>query len=172
MAKEKYVSVKQLAKGWGIHTSNARRYVLAQGFAFEKQRTATSGGQLANVLSQEDAEAIRAIREAQGFTGKVVANHTQGWLYIVRLIPDLDPLRVKLGFASDVKARLQAHRTAAPTARLVKSWSCRRTWEQAAIDSITRMGCKLISNEVFQCDDLDALTRRADEFFNLMPQSV
>lgn len=169
MSQEEYVSVKQLAKEWGIDSSNARKYVIAQGFAFEKQRTATSGNQLANVLSPEDAEAIRAIRESQGFTGKAVANHTQGWFYIIQLVPGLDPLRVKLGFASGVKARLQSHRTAAPTAQLVKAWPCKRTWERAAIDSITRVDCKLISNEVFQCNDLDALTERAAAFFGLLP---
>lgn len=169
MPQEEYVSVKQLAREWGIDSSNARKYILAQGLSFLKQRTSASAGQLTNVLSQEDAAAVRAIRESQGFTGKAIANHTEGWFYIIQLIPDLDPLRVKLGFASDPDVRLQAHRTAAPTAVFVKAWSCERAWEQAAIDSVTRIGCKLIANEVFQCDDLDALIERCEAFFDLMP---
>ena len=169
MPQEEYVSVKQLAKEWGIDSSNARRYILAQGFSFLKQRTSTSASQLSNVLSPEDADTIRGIRESQGFMGKALVNHTEGWFYVIQLVPDLDPLRVKLGFASDPGIRLQAHQTAAPTAVLVKAWPCERVWEQAAIDSVTRTGCKLIANEVFRCDDLDTLIGRCETFFDLMP---
>lgn len=169
MIEQEYVSVKELAKEWGIDSSNARKYIMAQGFSFLKRRLPESHGQLCNVLTKEDAEMARELREGQGFTGKAIANDAEGWFYIVQIVPDLDPLRIKLGFAGDVKARLQAHRTIAPTARLVKAWSCKRVWEQAAIDSITRIGCKLIANEVFQCDDLAALSGRAREFFEIMP---
>lgn len=166
---QEYVSLKQLAREWGIDSSNARKYVLAQGFSFLKRRTASSHGQLANVLSKEDAETITAIREEQGFTGKIVMGNGEGWFYIIQLIPELGPLRVKLGFASNVQNRLQAHRTAAPTAQLVKAWPCKRVWERAVMDSVTREGCELIANEVFECDDLIMLQNRGDEFFALMP---
>lgn len=169
MIEQEHVSVKQLAKEWGIDSSNARKYIVAQGFSFLKKRLPESHGQLCNVLAKEDAEMVRGLREGQGFTGKAIANDAGGWFYIVQIVPDLDPLRVKLGFAGDVKARLQAHRTIAPTAQLVKAWPCRRVWEQAAIDSITRAGCKLIANEVFQCDDLEASVERAESFFLIMP---
>lgn len=170
MQKQEYMSLKQLAKKWGMDSSNARKYVLAQGFSFLKKRVEGSRGQLANVLTKEDAETITAIREKQGFTGRVVADNGEGWFYIIQLIPEFNPLRVKLGFASNVQNRLQAHRTAAPTARLVKAWQCKRVWERAATDSITRKGCELIASEVFECDDLVMLANRGDEFFALMPQ--
>ena len=169
MEKQEYVSVKQLAQELGLDSSNTRKYVLSQGYSFLKQRTPDSRGQLANVLTKEDAEAIKALREEQGFTGNAVANSAEGWFYIVLIVPELDPLRVKLGFASDARNRLQAHRTVAPTATLVKAWPCKRAWEQAAMDSVTRLGCQLIASEVFQCDNLDALIERCESFFELMP---
>ncbi|MFH1486719.1 MAG: hypothetical protein ABIH46_11665 [Chloroflexota bacterium] len=169
MPGQEYVSVKQLSQELGLDSSNTRKYVLSQGFSFLKQRTPDSRGQLANVLAKEDAEAIKALREEQGFSGNVVANHTEGWFYVVQIVPELDPLRVKLGFASDAHNRLQAHRTVAPTAILVKAWPCKRVWEQAAMDSVTRTGCQLIASEVFQCDGLDTLIERCDSFFELMP---
>lgn len=172
MVEQEHVSVKQLAKEWGIDSSNARKYIIAQGFSFLKKRLPESHGQLCNVLPKEHAEMIRELREGQGFTGKTIASDAGGWFYIVQIVPDLDPLRIKVGFAGDVKARLQAHRTVAPTARLVEAWSCKRAWEQAAIDSITRAGCKLIAGEVFQCDDLAALSGRAKEFFEIMPYVI
>ena len=172
MVEQEYVSVKQLARELGLDPSNTRKYVLAQGFSFLKQRTPDSHGQLANVLTKEDAEAIKALRQEQGFTGSVIANETEGWFYIVQIVPELDPLRVKLGFASNAFNRLQAHRTVAPTAALVKAWPCKRAWEQAAMDSATRIGCQLIANEVFQCDSLDALIDRSESFFELMPSKA
>jgi len=170
MPEKEYVSVKQLAQELGLDPSNTRKYVLSQGFAFLKQRTPDSRNQLANVLTKEDAEAIKALREAQGFTGTIVAQGDEGVFYIVQVVPELDPLRVKLGFASDVSARLQAHRTVAPTAALVGFWPCKRTWERAAMDSIARIGCQVIANEVFQCDGLAGLVDRGEAFFALMPR--
>lgn len=168
--QEEYVSLKQLAERMGLDKSNARKYVLTQGFSFLKQRTEDSSGQVANVLTLEDAEAVIAIREEQGFTGQVIEANGDGWFYIIQLIPEFNPLRVKLGFASNVQNRLQAHRTSAPTAQLVKAWPCKRMWEQAAMDSITRKECKLIASEVFECKALIMLANRGDEFFALMPQ--
>ena len=169
MEKHEFVSLRQLAKRLGMDPSGARRYVLAQGFSFLKQRIPETGNQIANVLTEEDAEAIIALRESQGFTGQVIANTTQGYFYVVQIVPELDPLRVKFGFANDAHNRLQSHRTIAPTAILVKAWPCKRQWEQAAMDCATRMGCKLIANEVFQCNNLDAVIQRCETFFALMP---
>jgi hypothetical protein len=51
----------------------------------------------------------------------------------------------------------------------LKKWPCKRTWEAAAIDCLTREDCQLILNEVFDCDDLQALIARGDAFFAQMP---
>jgi len=165
-----YVTVKELARELGLDRSNMRKYVLAAGFDPVKVRTPESKGQLTLALSEDEAELVRAKRESEGYLGiRAVGDDGKGSFYIIQLIPELIPGRVKLGFAGDVGARLRAHRTAAPTAELVRSWPCRKAWEVAAIASVTREGCEFISNEVFDCDDLNTLVSRADDFFALMP---
>ena len=37
------------------------------------------------------------------------------------------------------------------------------------MDCLTALNCRLILNEVFECDDVDALIVRADELFDLLP---
>ena len=167
-----YITVRELAEDIGLDRSNTRKYVLNNGFSFTKIRDKDSR-QLVNALSEEDAESIRMLRQGQGFDDfdakQSVVSNGDGFFYIIQLVPDLDPLRVKLGFASCVKARLAAHRTSAPTAELVEAFPCKLIWERTAIDSITRIGCGAISKEVYSCDDLSALVGRATEFFALMP---
>jgi hypothetical protein len=75
----------------------------------------------------------------------------------------------ELGFADDLLSRLGQHRTAAPTAVVVKSWPCKRAWEGTVMDCLTAVNCRLILNEVFECDDVDALIARADKLFDLLP---
>jgi len=41
----------------------------------------------------------------------------------------LPPNRVKIGFADSVEKRLAEHRTAGPTAKLLKAWPCKRSWD-------------------------------------------
>ncbi len=89
----------------------------------------------------------------------------QGFFYLIQLTPDIDPRRIKVGFASDVDQRLLAHRTASPTACLLNYWRCRRANERRAILTLTKVGCKPISDEVFECEDIEGLVERADAFF-------
>jgi len=172
MTNTNYVSMKELANEIGLDRSNMRKYVLQQGFSWLKVRTKDSGGQLVNALTREDADAIIELRKSQGFTNNpVVVQNGDGWFYIVQIVPELDSLRIKLGFATDTQRRLNAFRTISPTANLVKAWPCRITWERAAIDSATRHGCSLVAygSEVYQCEDLTALVERLDNFFAIMP---
>jgi hypothetical protein len=92
--------------------------------------------------------------------------------YVIELVPELDPTRIKLGFALNLNERLAQHKTAAPTARVLKFWPCRRAWELTVMDSLSAANCRLILNEVFECDDLPALLRRGDEIFALLPEPV
>lgn len=149
-----------------------RKYVLSKGFSPFKVRTPESRGQLTLALTQEDAETIRELREKEGFSSySVPITNGQGHFYVIQIVPDLAPKRVKLGFASDVGNRLQAHRTSAPTAWIATSWPCMRSWELAAIASATRTGCQLVGGEVFDCEDLEALISRCNAFFAIMPDA-
>jgi hypothetical protein len=166
---EEFVSLKQLATELGLDRSNARKYALKSGVRPHKRRTPDSGSQLTLALTIEEADRVRAKRRAEGFlsASKVVSKEA-GYFYVIRLVPELDPRRVKLGFADDIGTRLAQHRTAAPTAVLVKHWLCKRSWEGTVIDCLAA-GCRLILNEVYECDDVDGLLARGDQFFGLLP---
>jgi hypothetical protein len=171
---ENYVLLKDLARELGLDKSNTRKYVLKAGFSFLKVRTPEGRGQLTLALAVEDAETIRELRQSQGYVigkhpGKIITDNGDGFFYIIQLVPELEANRVKLGFATDVDSRLQSHRTAAPTAQLVKAWPCKRSWEPTAITSLTREDCELLSGEVFRVGNLDLLIERGNAFFAIMP---
>jgi hypothetical protein len=83
-------------------------------------------------------------------------------------VPEALPNRVKIGYADNVDQRLNEHHTAAPTAKLLKAWPCKRSWDYAAMDCITREECKLVLNEVYE-GDIEHFLARGDAFFELMP---
>jgi hypothetical protein len=170
VVSEDYVSIKDLAKRLGMDRSNARRYVMKLGYSFHKRRTPDSGRQLTLCVTGAEAEEISSQRQDKGFlASSVVAVSDLGVFYVIQLVPDLDPRRLKLGFAENLEQRLSQHRTAAPTARVLRAWPCKRPWELTAIDALTREGCRLILNEVYECDDLDRLVKRGDAFFSMLP---
>ncbi len=168
-----FITIKDLANEIGIDRSNLRKYVLALGIEPLNVRTPESRGQITLAFTPEDAQFIREKRKDQGFSfDKPLSSHEHngnGAFYVIQIIPEFEPNRVKLGFASNAESRLQAHKTSAPTAKLVKTWDCKRSWEDVAMISATRTGCKLITNEVFLCDNLDELCNRISTFFEQMP---
>ncbi len=163
---EDYVSLKQLAEELGLDRSNTRKYVLKHGVHPHKRRTPDSANQLTLALTMEESEFIRAKRKVE--MSKPVSKDV-GVFYVIRLIPEIDPRRIKLGYADDIASRLSQHKTAAPTAILVKVWPCKRSWEGTVIDCLAATKCRLIQNEVFECEDIDALVKKADELFSLLP---
>jgi len=165
-----FVSIKHLAEELGMDRSHARRYVLKLGFKPQKRRTQDSGSQLTLTVSRQEAEAILKQRRDQGFTaeGKAVEPEA-GVFYVIQLVPELDPKRVKLGFSIDLADRLAQHRTAAPTARVLRSWPCKRSWEVTVMDCLSSVACRHILNEVFECDNLDGLIKRGNELFGILP---
>jgi len=164
-----YVSLKELAQELDLDRSNLRKYALKKGFDLIRVRTPDSRGQPTLALSAADAESLREARESDGYNHQFPIENGNGFFYVIRLVPEFAPNRMKLGFASNVNARLQAHRTAAPTAQLVKAWPCQKSWEVAAIASLTRQDCQLVANEVFDCNDVNELVTRGDGFFAIMP---
>ncbi len=168
-----YIPLKVLAAELGLDRSNMRKYILKHGFTPVSVRTPDSRNQSTLALQIDDAEAVRQLRTTQGFgAGLTPLEGGSGYFYVIQLVPDLAPGRIKLGFASDVVTRLGAHQTAAPTAALVKMWPCKRSWEGAAIDSITRSGCVRIGAEVYQCDSVDEVVWQGNQFFDIMPGEV
>lgn len=105
--EDDFVSLKQLAVELDLDRSNTRKYVLKSGIQPHRRRTADSGGQLTLALTAEEAEAIRSKRSEEGFLGshKPVVKEF-GVFYLIQLVPELDPRRIKLGFADDMAARM------------------------------------------------------------------
>lgn len=168
---DEFVSIKDLARRLGMDRSHARRYVRKLGYTFHKRRTVDSGNQLTLCVIRAEADRIVSERAEKGFLeSTVVAVSDVGLFYVIQLVPDLDPSRLKLGFAENLEQRLSQHRTAAPTARVLRAWPCKRSWELTAIDALTHVNCRLILNEVFECDAPEALVERGDAFFSMLPQ--
>lgn len=164
-----YVSLKQLSEDLGMDRSHARRYVLRHGIQPHKRRTPDSQNQLTLAVTVQEAEAIKTKRREEGFldAAKPVSREV-GVFYVIRLVPELDARRIKLGYADDLSSRLSQHRTAAPTAAVLKSWACKRAWESTVMDCLTAVGCRLILNEVFECAAVDDLLARGDALFGLL----
>jgi hypothetical protein len=170
-----YVFLTEIAEQLGMHRVHARKYALKHGFFFDRQRDPAKGNHLSLVLSIDDMQRLLTIRRTAGFpigreqaTTPVIPTDL-GLFYLIQLVPDLSPLRLKLGFTDALPRRLSEYLTGNPTAQIYHSWPCRRVWEAAVIASVTRTGCRFIGGEVYDCDDLEAMRARVDAFFQVMP---
>lgn len=163
------VPIRQIADELGVHKDYAlrlvRRRAAALGLAPHR------GRRNALFLSREDADRLaRDYQPRRSGSGAAEnsAPRSFGYFYIIWLHPDDLPSRLKIGYTDNLEVRLSDHRTAAPTLRLVKSWPCKRTWEEAAKASITREGCRCVGGEVFD-GDVRVFVKREDAFFSIMP---
>jgi len=166
---DEHITLRKLSEELPMNRSHLRKYILSKGISPVKIRTPESGNQLTLAITNGEAEFIRESREKGGFTYAAPVDNNGGHFYLIQIVPDLDADRIKLGFETDVIARLEGHRTAAPTAELVKSWPCKRCWEKAAIDCAIQDSCELIGGEVYTCSNIDAMVERIDAFFDIMP---
>lgn len=174
-----YQSFYELADELGVSIDTIRRTVKRLGLNIFRRVTPTSKGASVAHLSIEDCDRIRvrfenaALQEAieESDLDQLPSLQRFGHFYLVQLVPEALPERVKIGFTDNLEKRLAEHRTAAPTARLIKSWPCKRSWDQAAMDAITRTGCALVMNEVYE-GDVDGFVTRADTFFSNLPSQI
>jgi hypothetical protein len=167
------VRLAEIAKRLRIDLSTVRRLIAKE--ADSLKLTLHRGKHDRLYLSAEDTEKLIASYEARrgpvavtDEAGEAATYDRYGYFYVIQLVPEALPNRVKIGFADNVEKRLAEHRTAAPTAKLLKAWPCKRSWDYAAMDSITRTGCKLVLNEVYEGEVKDFL-ERGDVFFSVMP---
>jgi hypothetical protein len=165
------VGFAEIANRLGLDLRTVRRLIARESEALQIQLHRGKGGKV--LLSKEDADKLVASYEAR--RGPIASNAEDaakydryGYFYLIQLVPEALPNRVKIGFADNVDTRLAEHRTAAPTAKLLKAWPCKRSWDYAAMDSITRTGCKLVLNEVFE-GELQGFLDRGESFFAIMP---
>ena len=165
------VGLAEIAKRLKLEVTAIRRFVARQSEALELELHRGKGDKI--LLSHDDADRVVAAYEARRgpipTSGQDTAKFDRyGYFYIIQLVPEALPTRVKIGFAENVDQRLNEHRTAAPTSKLLKAWPCKRSWDYAAMDSITKEGCKLVLNEVYE-GDVEGFITRGDQFFAVMP---
>jgi len=165
------VGIPEIAKRLSLDGGTVRRFIARENETLKLELLRGKGDKL--LLSRPDAERLIAAYEAR--RGPVPETEEGsptddrfGFFYVIQLVPEALPNRVKIGFADNVEKRLIEHRTAAPTAKILKSWPCKRSWDYAAMASITREGCKLVLNEVFE-GDVEGFLGRGDQFFAVMP---
>lgn len=174
MDRQEVVLLSALAEELKVDKSNLRRKVLGYGISMFKVRTKESRGQETLALTPEDAETVREQlgREYVTSSGTVAAPESEvGYFYVIQPVPELDENRVKLGYSSDVEARLRSYQVIVPTAKVLFAIPCKRQWERAIIDSVTRVDCQPLSAEVFQCGDAKALLERVQGFLDLLPSA-
>jgi len=160
-----------IAKRLGVDGGTVRRFIARENETLKLVLVRGKGEKL--LLSRGDADRLIARYEARrGPVSEVEQGSPTddrfGFFYVIQLVPEALPNRVKIGFADNVDRRLNEHRTAAPTAKLLKTWPCKRSWDYAAMASITRESCKLVLNEVFE-GDVPGFIERGDRFFVMMP---
>ena len=165
------LGLAEVAKRLNLEVTAVRRLIAREGDALGIKTHRGKGSKL--FLSKDDAERLIASYEARRGAVQTSAEETStfdryGFFYIIQLVPEALPNRVKIGFADSVERRLTEHHTAAPTARVLKAWPCKRSWDYAAMDSITKEGCKLVLNEDFE-GDIAGFVERGDKFFAVMP---
>ena len=167
----------EIAKKLGVGVDTIRRTItkIGEDLGLTIQRKSRSSRALC--LSTDDAnKLIRYFEERDEHVGpneeseNVGSYSGYGYFYIVQLIPEALPNRVKIGYTDNLDTRLKEHQTSAPTARYLGHWECKRAWDQAVMDSITRKDCALVMNEVYE-GDISLFLERAKEFFGVMPNS-
>lgn len=175
-----YLTLDQVAELIGVEITTVRR--AAQKIQSSTELRILKGmvpGRSRNALCISDKHAeilVEYFRNKQAQIA-LVSNSPQnvnlsiggyGFFYLIQLVPEALPNRVKIGYTDNLDNRLKEHQTAAPTAKLLRSWRCKRAWDQAAMDSITKADCHLIMNEVYE-GDIAKFIERGDQFFSVMP---
>lgn len=172
---ENYVTFQEIAEENGIGIDTVRRNAKKLELEITRRKTPSSRGTLVNCLSREDADKLKAFfdqKQNYEFTPGVSDQSIQryGYFYLIQLVPEALPDRMKIGYTDNLEQRLSEHRTSAPTLKLIKTWECKRSWDQAAMDSITRENCKQVLNEVYE-GDVEGFIERGDKFFGNLPNS-
>lgn len=168
------VKIAEIARRLRVDLTTVRRLIARESDSLQIELHRGKGDKL--LLPKDDADRLVASYEAR--RGPISASpeaadaakyDRYGYFYLIQLVPEALPNRVNVGFADNVEKRLAEHRTAAPTAKLLKSWPCKRSWDYAVMDSITRTGCKLVLNEVYE-GEISGFVERGDAAAQAQPR--
>lgn len=156
-----FVALRQVAVELGLDQSQVRERLRERKIRPHKVHANGPDGPLVVVLTLEEADRLR-----NGAAS--AAGPSTGEFYVIQLVPDLDPRRIKVGFSPDAAGHVEYLRAGAPTAVLLKAWPCRPCWAAAAFDCLSG-NCRSVRDGVFDCDDLAECVGRGDALFALLP---
>jgi len=119
----------------------------------------------------------RRTNQTTNSTSRKAGGAARGCFYLIQMIPDAHPKRIKTGYTSrNPHSRVIEYcRTGNPTCILLAAWECEsRGGERAArmdlFDGIN--GVRHVKGEVYDVDDIPALIRRAVKYFGSEPIQV
>ncbi len=168
------IAIVDLADELQVRKQRIFKLLKRLGVSPTQRRDSERRGQNVAVVTAAEAADIRkelgrlaSVASPDGATAPLFLDDV-GFFYLIRLEPNHDPGRFKVGFTTELDGRIQKHRCSAPFAEYLKTWPCRRVWERAAIDCATD-GCDKLHTEVFRSASLHEVASRADTFFSVMP---
>lgn len=149
---ETLISVKEFAELNGLHKQTIFKVLKRLGIETSKSRGGSQNrGQIIAYITEHDARMVlEALASNRNFQSEQKVEEAElpeaalydiGVFYLLRLEPEHDPNRFKVGFASNLNERLRQHRCSAPYTQVIKTWPCRRLWEKTVIECATD-GCQ------------------------------
>lgn len=169
--EEELISVAEAAKALGRNKQSL--FKLVNRLKIEKKfiKSEDARGQTAAYITLEDFEILKAHVDGASSLPVLQGDDASmsGYFYIIQLEPELDPRRLKLGFAASVDDRIRKHMTSAPFSKVLAKWPCRLIWEKTVIDCLTGNSEKIYT-EVFRVQDVNMTIQTAAAFFDLMPK--
>lgn len=175
---EDLISVIDVARQHGKRKQTVFKVLRRLGIRPTKWRSSSNKNQMIACITQEEFRRVSV--EMQASCGRddfePSGDHEAddfisaevGVFYLIRLEPEFDPGRFKVGFATSMSERLRHLRCSAPFAAVVRIWPCHRLWEKTAIEAVAA-GCERLHTEVFRTSSLDEIIRRCERFFAVMP---
>lgn len=158
-------SLTEVAAILKMNKANLHRLVNKLKIHQVRYRSPLANNQMVNGI---DDEGLKRLKEYRAFgPSHDIATKFDSCFYVVQPCPDLSPLRVKMGFSDNIDQRLCQYRTICPTAKVLRTWECKREWEKAVIAQAVKKTYRRIGEEVFDVDDLNELLTRIDNIFSL-----
>ena len=107
-------------------------------------------------IDQDYAEYWRATHGGKG---------AAGWFYIIQLVPDLKPERLKFGIARNAEQRLGGHRVSAPTASLLRTYPVVNDDEATIIAALVNDRCTRLTAEAYDVESVERVLGDAARLF-------
>jgi biotin operon repressor len=145
---ENIIFVKDLSAELGMDRSHLHKLIKQLKIKVIPSRDAGTGYQMANAISDGDAEIIRKHRKSKGYTDGVIATGQESYLYAVIPDPEARPDRVKVGKAASVDARVADYRTVCPDLEIARRWAAPATCEGYLIALADSFGVR-VGPEIF-----------------------